>query len=122
MNIESLLATGLQVANTRSQTTSTNLANLNTSDYKAKRVEFESLLQQAVGPEKLVTDNPRHIGSLSSIQPQIVTDNDTAVRANGNNVDLDTEMVSQAQNGIYYNTMVAQLNGRYQMMNYILNH
>lgn len=122
MDVETLLQTGLGVANLRSQTISSNIANLNTPDYKAKRIAFESMLQQAVGPEKLMTDNPRHIGNLANIQPKIFTENGTEVRSNGNNVDLDTEMVAQAQNGIFYNTMVAQLNGRYQMMNYILNH
>lgn len=122
MDVETLLQTGLGVANLRSQTISSNIANLNTPDYKAKRIAFEGMLQQAVGPEKLMTDNPRHIGNLANIQPKIFTENGTKVRSNGNNVDLDTEMVAQAQNGIFYNTMVAQLNGRYQMMNYILNH
>lgn len=122
MEIDNLLKTALSVSNTRAQTISSNLANLNTPDYKAKRVQFENLLQQATGPEQIVTDNPRHIGTLSNIQPQIVTETGTQVRANGNNVDLDTEMVDQAQNGIYYNMLVSQLNGRYQMMSYIVNH
>lgn len=122
MDINNLLQTALSASNERSQTISSNIANLNTPNYKAKRVQFESMLQQAIGPEQLVTDNPRHIGNLANIQPQVTVDNGTAVRANGNNVDLDTEMVAQVQNGIYYNTMVSQLNGRYQMMSYILNH
>ncbi|MCM0599921.1 flagellar basal body rod protein FlgB [Periweissella fabalis] len=122
MEIDNLLKTALSVSNTRAQTISSNIANLNTPDYKAKRVEFENLLQQATGPTKMVTDNPRHIGALNNIQPQVVTETGTQVRANGNNVDLDTEMVDQAQNGIYYNMLVGQLNGRYQMMSYIVNH
>lgn len=122
MEIDNLLKTALSVSNTRAQTISSNIANLNTPDYKAKRVQFENLLQQATGSGQMVTDNPRHIGALSNIQPQITTETGTQVRANGNNVDLDTEMVDQAQNGIYYNMLVSQLNGRYQMMSYIVNH
>lgn len=122
MNVENLLQNALSVSNTRTHTISTNLANINTPNFKAKRVEFENLLNQATGPQKMVTDHPLHMGALGNAQSRIVTDNKTSVRENGNNVDLDTEMLSQSENGIYYNTVVAQLNGRYQMMNYILNH
>lgn len=48
--------------------------------------------------------------------------NDTAVKENGNNVDLDVEMLNQAQNGLNYSALTSQLKGRYQMMSYVLNH
>lgn len=51
-----------------------------------------------------------------------ITSRNTGFQKNGNNVDVDTEMVNQAQNGLYYSAITSQLNGRYKMMNYVINH
>ncbi|WP_373758037.1 flagellar basal body rod protein FlgB [Jeotgalibaca porci] len=40
-------------------------------------------------------------------------------KEDGNSVDLDIEMVDQATNGLYYQALTAQVNGRLKMMNYV---
>ena len=52
-------------------------------------------------------------------EPEI-TQSQASLKENGNNVDLDVEMTNQAINGLYYNALTAQLNGRLKMMNVIL--
>ena len=99
MDTYNLLKTAMDVSQTRSELISNNIANVNTPNYKAKRVVFESQLS---GP--------------------YITSRDTGFQKNGNNVDVDTEMVNQAQNGLYYSAITSQLNGRYKMMNYVINH
>ncbi|MFT9371970.1 flagellar basal body rod protein FlgB [Liquorilactobacillus hordei] len=118
MDISNLLKNSLDASALRSETISSNIANVNTSDYKAKRVEFENQLSSALG---LTTTNKNHIGIGSANQARVTTDNTTSVDKNGNNVDLDIEMVNQSTNELYYSSVVSQLNGRYQMLNYVLN-
>ncbi|MBM7544690.1 flagellar basal body rod protein FlgB [Periweissella beninensis] len=119
-----LIKDALGVANTRAQLISSNIANVNTANYKAKRVEFENYLTNALNGDSLALKktNTRHLGDGSGVQPQVTTDANTAVKANGNNVDLDVEMVNQATNSLYYNALTSQINGRFQMLNYVLDH
>ncbi|WP_057828673.1 flagellar basal body rod protein FlgB [Liquorilactobacillus cacaonum] len=118
MDISNLLKNSLDASALRAETISSNIANVNTSNYKAKRVEFENQLSSALN---MVTTKSNHIGSSSTNQARVTTDNTTSVDANGNNVDLDVEMVNQSTNELYYSSIVSQLNGRYQMLNYVLN-
>ncbi|EJF02192.1 flagellar basal body rod protein FlgB [Liquorilactobacillus mali] len=118
MDISNILKNSLDASALRSETISSNIANVNTSNYKAKRVEFENQLATALN---LTTTKENHIGANTASQAQVTTDNTTSVNENGNNVDLDVEMVNQSTNELYYSSIVSQLNGRYQMLNYVLN-
>ena len=48
MDTYNLLKTAMDVSQTRSELISNNIANVNTPNYKAKRVVFESQLSQAM--------------------------------------------------------------------------
>lgn len=77
-----------------------NIANVDTPNYKAKRVVFNDELQSAFQARR--TD-PRHLSfSGSTGGAKIVTDNSHAIQNNGNNVDMDSEMVDLAKNQIAY--------------------
>lgn len=117
-----VLKTALNVSSTRANLISTNIANVNTDNYKAKRIEFETNLKTALdGTDfKLKSTHPKHLNIQSEILQPVITENkQTSVKENGNNVDLDTEMVDQATNGLYYQALTAQMNGRLKMMNYV---
>lgn len=118
-----LLKNTLGVANTRAQLISSNIANVNTANYKAKRVDFERYLTNALNGDSLALKktNIRHMGDGNSNLAQVTTDANTAVKDNGNNVDLEVEMVNQATNSLYYNALTSQINGRFQMLNYVLD-
>lgn len=118
MGTYDVLKTALNVSATRGNLISTNIANVNTDNYKAKRIEFENDLKEAIGGTqfKLATTHPKHIGNFSDVSPRITENKNTSVKANGNNVDLDVEMVDQATNGLYYQALTAQVNGRLKMM------
>ena len=118
-----LLKNALGVANTRAQLISSNIANVNTANYKAKRVDFERYLTNALNGDSLALKktNIRHMGDGNSNLAQVTTDANTAVKDNGNNVDLEVEMVNQATNSLYYNALTSQINGRFQMLNYVLD-
>ncbi|GGI66145.1 hypothetical protein GCM10011482_17990 [Enterococcus alcedinis] len=72
---------------------------------------------------KLITTHPKHLGRPDqNLEPRITSNNQTSLKENGNNVDLDIEMVDQATNGLYYQALTAQMNGRLKMLNYVTTH
>lgn len=122
-NTYGLMKEALKVSAQRAQLNASNIANVNTDGYKAKRIEFESLLNNALDDTThLKTTSKLHMQAGGAVEPQESTRTDTTLKENGNNVDLDVEMLNQAQNGLYYSALIAQLKGRYQMMSYVLNH
>lgn len=122
-NTYGLMKEALNVSSNRAQLNANNIANVNTPGFKAKRIEFESVLNNALDQEThLKTTSKMHMQAGGAIEPHESVRNDTAVKENGNNVDLDVEMLNQAQNGLNYSALASQLKGRYQMMSYVLNH
>ncbi len=125
-NLE-VLKKALDASSLRQQTITNNVANINTKDYKAKRVLFEDELKKAIGTEDmngLATTNDKHIGGSESIRrvnPTIVEDDSTSVKSDGNNVDIDIEMVNLAKNQLIYNTLVQQTSKKYSNLRYIIN-
>jgi flagellar basal-body rod protein FlgB len=91
------------------QASANNIANVNTPDFKAQDVNFESSLAQAI------TDgNPS--------QMQISTTPSTApADQTGNNVDLATEMVTNEKAGMQFQTMVDAMNAKFQLLSTAIN-
>lgn len=123
MDTYKILKTALNVSNTRSNLISTNIANVNTPNYKSQQIQFETLLKESMSKDtfQLATTNKRHIGG-DSYQPTIIENRQTSLKENGNNVDLDVEMVNQSTNSLYYSALTAQMNGRLSMASYVVNH
>lgn len=122
-NTYGLLKEALNVASARAQLNANNIANVNTPGFKAKRIEFESKLNNALGQEThLKTTAKMHMQAGGDILPRENSRSGTSIKENGNNVDLDVEMLNQAQNGLNYSALTSQLKGRYQMLSYVLNH
>ena len=100
----------------RNQLISNNIANVNTPGFKRSDVDFEGVLAQSLENKRkspLTTTNVQHFsgsGNIESIAPAILTSNETTMRLDGNNVDIDIEMASIAKNTIYYNAIAQQLN------------
>ena len=118
----SLLRQAMAVSNQRASLISSNIANVNTANYKAKQIAFESQLADATQGLALNRTHKAHMGYLGVSQGAYVTANNTgAVKENGNNVDLDSEMVNQAMNTIYYEALEKQISGRLSMRNYVIN-
>lgn len=120
-----VLEKALDTATLRQRTIAHNIANVNTPGFKRYQVSFEDQLNQALGFEPglpLYRTNPYHL-SLSSpeLVPRVSRDNSTTMRQDGNNVDIDREMVDLAQNSLNFNVAVQQLNTRLAMLRYVIN-
>ena len=96
---------------------SANIGNYSTPGYKAKQIEFESVLQSATEPGQLKmakTDNKHFaldINKPNSMQPNIITDK-AAGRMDGNNVNLEAEVTGMAEAKIAYDAAITAMSKR----------
>ena len=116
-----LVKKGLDMSSLRQRTTSSNIANINTPNYKVNKVEFEEYLKQAGDNIALKTTNQRHIGPKKDAVAVVRKRENTTFNENGNNVDIDVEMTELAANEIYYSVLISQLNARLGNLNYVIN-
>lgn len=106
---------GLNYAFVKNETISDNLANMSTANYKAKTAEFKSLLEQEKTNQfQTKRTDPRHIDFGQTTSGfQIHTNSNTQYNHNGNNVDVDKEMVELGNNQVYHQALVERLNGSF---------
>ena len=118
-----LVKKGLDVSALRQRTISSNIANINTKDYKVNKVEFEEYLSQAMEGTSITKTRQEHFGinSIKDIVPEVNKRETTVLNENGNNVDIDLEMTELSANEIYYNILVQQLNAKLMNLNYVIN-
>lgn len=110
-----LLSRAMDVNTLRYQVSASNIANSEVPNYKRQELNFESELKRALESEAdssrrltLKTQDERHIQinepyDYRDVEPRRVTDWTTTAKANGNNVDAETEAM---------NIMKIQLNYR----------
>ena len=117
-----LLKKGLNAASQRSEAISDNLANVNTEGYKRKYVTFEESLKNSVYDLELKTDDEKHIRIGNNYgQIETKTDSSNSMREDGNNVDMDTEIVNQAANTLMYSALINQMSSRLSMERYVIS-
>lgn len=133
MNVADLaLRKALDGAALRHQAIAENIANADTPGYKRVDVDFASALKAALGEQvspgrgvALARTNPAHLagrsGGLGEIRPAVLRTNDTATRADGNNVDPDREMSLLAENTMLYNALTQVLGRRLAMLRSAIN-
>jgi len=111
-----LMQKGISASWMRNAVIRNNIANVETPNFKASEVEFESTLARALQGTGFVgaRTHPGHReiggGELDSVVPRIVQRKGLSMRFDGNNVDIESENVKLAQNSLYYNTMVEKMN------------
>ena len=112
-----LLQQGLNAAWTRNAVIRNNIANVETPGFQASDGEFESHLARALENSgfrgTMTHSGHRELGvsaDASSVVPRIVQRRGTAMRLDGNNVDIEAENVKLAQNSLQYNVLVEKMN------------
>ena len=109
------LESALTMRDLRQKIISANIANAETPGFHARKLDFEDNLARA-----LDLDGKRHIdvapgdlgakSSLSGFSPEIYEDPDGDVSNDGNTVNLEKEMASQAENSIMYKAALNLIN------------
>lgn len=116
------LNSALNYASLKQKVISQNIANVDTPNYKAQDVSFNSIFQNELGQgfSTYKTDK-RHIDfSDDSTQPEITTRQNVQYNNNGNSVDMDQEMSDLATNQIYYDALVQQLNSKFSNLQTVI--
>lgn len=125
-NTYELIKKALDASAERSRVIAHNIANVNTSGFKASRVIFEEKLNSVLNGETigLKTTDKKHISegsTLENLTPEVKKDTSTSMRLDGNNVDIDSEMTNLAANNILFNALVNQANSRISMRRYVVS-
>ncbi|MDP8207234.1 MAG: flagellar basal body rod protein FlgB [Candidatus Electryonea clarkiae] len=118
------LKKGLNAYSLRHKVLAANIANSETSGYRAQKVRFEEQLQKALDRQSfgLSRSDKHHIPlraglrRMESLRAEVV-DDDTPDMYNGlNNVDIEKEMAQMATNQIHYSATTKIMKIRYQML------
>ena len=105
MNIYGLMKIGLDATELRGRTIANNIANINTPGYKRRYVSFEDSLQNEISNAKI----------------ELKIDEDSVIRLDGNNVDLESEKVNQAATSLQYNALVGLTNTKLAMTKSVIS-
>lgn len=108
----------------RNEVISSNIANVDTPNYKRKDVSFATYLNSALGGTDNTTSTlTQRVKSvdLSNVNSKVYTDNaNLSYRSDGNNVDIETENVELASNQIMYNALIDSMSNEFSRMKSVL--
>lgn len=114
-----LLKRSLEGTVKRQDAIASNIANAATRGYQANRVDFETGLREAM--ERSRGESPeRRAEAIRNSRILEEKDTSTAMNNDGNNVDLDQEMSNLAANQIFHQTLIQQINTRFQMLRSVI--
>jgi len=91
-----MLASLVNASALRHRILSSNVANVNTPGYRRTDVSFEEELAKELKRSGQV--------NLKHLRPEVVADNESPSRVDGNNVDIDQEMGRISKNTLLHNT------------------
>lgn len=119
------LNTSLNLRLMNQNVVSSNIANADTPGYKAKTMEFESALRDALGVGGQLPPaetNPRHIvhRDTDAIEPEIYDDPNGVESLDGNTVDRAAEMAKMAENQLVYDASAELLKRKLGMLKYAI--
>jgi flagellar basal-body rod protein FlgB len=94
-----------------------NIANVDTPGYKAKAVDFEQQLNEALSRTRQIGPGG---GRMSDISPTVTYDYAATVRNDGNNVDVDLQMAEMAETSLRYEAASQMLAKKYSLLRDII--
>lgn len=117
--VNSLLKRSMDVTTQANKTIANNIANVNMRDYKRHYVPFEQVMKESNASGNLKTTSEKHIG-IGNKGVQVKRDDSTSMREDGNNVDIESEMTSQASNTMMYESLVRFVNEKINNTNRVI--
>lgn len=107
-----MMQKGLDMLWQKQQVISDNLANADTPGYKSKSVSFQNILS-----EEYYRNHPEAIDDLT---PTLTID-PSSIRADGNNVDVDSESLELWRTYAQYSYLNRKISGQFTNMRYVLD-
>lgn len=98
----------------RQKVISSNIANINTPNYKTKDLVFEDELNKAKTPMlQMARTDASHFNNINTLNkpqgPQLVQVKGLQEQNDGNNVNLDTQMGEQSKNKVAFDALQAAI-------------
>lgn len=125
------LGTALSGLGLRHQAIAQNVANADTPGYQRVDVQFEGALAQALGQDEIAQTLPderldgrgpmERFAQERSLSLDAEQQTGTVMRADGGNVDPDTEMAEMAANQLAYQTVSTMLGKKFGQLSYVIN-
>ena len=114
----------------RSKLIANNVANVNTPYYKRQDIQFEEILSEALNEDSSSKiegkmTNSGHIAinaapALDDFSHVVITEENTYMRNDGNNVDIEHEMAENAENNIRYQTAINRVSGSFALLKSVI--
>lgn len=101
-----LLERALHLSSLRQQLLANNVANVDTPGYK----RFDVALADALKARP-----------AASPEDYVYREQQTSLRIDGNNVDIDQEMAQVAENGLYFDTVASSISKQLSLLRYLIN-
>jgi flagellar basal-body rod protein FlgB len=100
-----------------------NLANLDTPGYRTKEVKFSDALDDELGTVQMKATDARHFGagSTASNASAVVDSSGLATRRDGNNVQLDRELLDMTRATSDFNAAQTVLAAKFRLVRYAIN-
>ncbi|HET9370185.1 MAG TPA: flagellar basal body rod protein FlgB [Vicinamibacterales bacterium] len=100
-----------------------NLANLDTPGYRTQEAKFAESLDQELGVRVLTTTDARHIGGAAGSTGVVETGEvaNLAPRRDGNNVQLDRELLSMTRAAGDFTAAQTVLAAKFRLVRYAIN-
>lgn len=117
-NTSLLLEKAASGASRRQDMIAGNLANVNTPGYIRRDISFKDQLASAI--KNNGTEGPSERVSIARTVAQTYMDNSMPLRLDGNNVDVDMEMATLAENQIEYNAYTRLLTDKISIMRSVI--
>jgi flagellar basal-body rod protein FlgB len=120
----SALATALNMRLLKHEVISSNIANAETPNYHAKKLDFEEALSRALdidGLRGMSTVNENQFatgGGSAKVKPDIYENPEGAVNNDGNTVDMEKEMSNLTENTIMYRAALQLINKKMAALRY----
>ncbi len=126
MNILEKAMDGSSLKNT---VVSNNIANVNTPGFKKSAVSFQKSLEKSLEKSQESALRPKqtklqHLAKTRLDDPdlvQVYQVKDTTMRTDGNNVDIDMELATLAQNNLYFNSLAQFLSYQLSLLRYSIS-
>ncbi len=114
-SVTDILFNQLSFRSNRQQVISSNIANINTPNYKTKDLIFENELKKVNDSHdlKMFSTNSMHMSGLTNIQKTnkstLIQVKDLEEQNDGNNVNLDTQMSEMSKNKVIFDAIQAAI-------------
>jgi flagellar basal-body rod protein FlgB len=123
-----LIKSALEGLTARQRTIADNVANVDTPQFKASRVSFEAALKQAIGTD----DQPLRMFKVehgvdspgdapADVKPTVTQQTDLGRRNDGNNVDIDAEMLELSDTNVRFNALIQVMGSKISNLRYVIN-